>query len=614
MKFVARFVVLVSFAFSLGIQPSVAAGEDVKLIRQSPLWATKNQSLQLVVQSDVALQDLSLHISQSPLVGRSSLDSYRDGTLNLTFQRLQNITTTSSGNQTTITVTRLSLPQSGVYVVDLREGEVSVLSSLLSYFNNTSITKLNTVVLWPISAPPTTTPENESLVDDFWQENSGLLEAVTPHSLDSRLSWFIDSDVVTRSTENSDWIRALRAASNTADVYVAPFAQSDVNALIKARKMKLASAAISSILPVTNALGRSNIPRVIVSNAFSPRTWQWIEKQGIYLSITSNQQYPSTTSVFTPSGIVTNPNQQKSLVIDRRASTFMSTALGSNLLTDLQMFQADLFITALEQPQSNRTLVLYPSLWNMQVGSKKNVLDVFTAPWLDPRSASNAIRKPISEDREFKEVRTSRLSIQQRDLIGRLETYRKRLSPFIADSIHDTQSIHASLRVSSIFKKNRELIHNATENFFDDLIDAVAIVSSGSVVFANESGVIPITIRNNLSVSVYVNVLGKGYPEVRVELGNVDFVEIAAGQRKSIEIPATLYGSENAFVDLQLVDALGKRIGETKRIEIASSAYSTIAGIFVSVAFGFLFLLLIYNTQKRIRASRAGTLENSPRE
>ena len=614
MKFVARFVVLVFFAFSLGVQPSVAAGEDVKLIRQSPLWVTKNQSLQLVVQSDDSLQDLSLYISQSPLVGRSSLDSYRDGTLNLAFQRLQNITLTTSGNQTTITVNSLSLPQSGVYVVDLRDGEVSVLSSLLSYFNNTSITKLNAVVLWPISAPPTTTPEDESLVDDFWQANSGLLEAVTPHPLDSRLSWFIDSDVVTRSTENSDWIRALRAASNTADVYVAPFAQSDVNALIKARKMKLASAAISSILPVTNALERSNIPRVIVSNAFSPRTWQWIEKQGIYLSITSNQQYPSTTSVFTPSGIVTNPNQKKSLVIDRRASTFMSTALNSNLLTDLQIFQADLFITALEQPQSNRTLVLYPSLWKMQVGSKKNVLDVFTSPWLNPRSASNAIRRPISEDRELKEVRTSRLSIQQRDLIGRLETYRKRLSPFIADSIHDRQSINASLRVSSIFAKNRELIRNATKDFFDDLIDAVAIVSSGSVVFANESGVIPITIRNNLSVSVYVNVLGKGYPEVRVKLGNVDFVEIAAGQRKSIEIPATLYGSENAFVDLQLVDALGKRIGETKRIEIASSAYSTIAGIFVSVAFGLLFLLLIYNTQKRIRASRAGTLENSPRE
>jgi hypothetical protein len=117
-----------------------------------------------------------------------------------------------------------------------------------------------------------------------------------------------------------------------------------------------------------------------------------------------------------------------------------------------------------------------------------------------------------------------------------------------------------------------------------------------------------------LSVGVYVNVLAKGFPEVRVKLGSVDFVEIGAGQRKSIEIPATLYGSENAFVDLQLVDALGKKIGEPRRIEIASSAYSTIAGVFVSVAFGLLFLLLIYNTQKRIRASRLSTLENSPRE
>jgi hypothetical protein len=614
MKCVARLIVLVSLAFSLGIQPSMAAGDDVKLIRQSPLWVTKNQSFQLVVQSDNSFQNLSLHISQSPLIGRSALDSYRNDALNVSFRRLQNVTSTTSENQTTITVNNLSLSQSGVYVVEVREGQVPVLSSLVSYFNNSSLTKLNTVVLWPIAAPPTTTPEDESLVDDYWQENSGLIEAVTPHSLDNRLSWFVDSDVVTRASENPDWINALRTASSAADVYVAPFANSDVNALIKARKMKLASAAMSSILPVTNALERSNIPRVIVGNAFSPRTWQWIEKQGIYLSITSSQQYPSTTSVFTPSGIVTNPNQKKSLVIDRRASTLMSNALSSNLLSDLHVFQADLFITALEQPQANRTLVLYPTLWNVQEGSKERVLDVFTAPWLNPRSASDAIRKPISQERTLKKVQTSRLSFKQRDLISRLETYRKRLSPFIADSIHDTQSIHASLRVSSVFAKNRGPIRDATETFFNDLLDAVAIVSSGSVVFANESGVIPITIRNNLSVAVYVNVLAKGYPDVRVELGNVDFVEIAAGQRKSIEIPAKLYGSENAFVDLQLVDALGKKIGETKRIEVASSAYSTIAGVFVSVAFGLLFLLLIYNTQKRIRASRAETLENSPRE
>lgn len=614
MKYVARFAVLVSLAFSLGIQPSQAVSEGVTLLSQSPTWVTKDQSLQLVVQSDSSLENLSLHISQSPFIGRSSLDTYRDGDLNVSLRRLQNVTLTTNENQTTITVNNLALSQSGVYVVELQESETPVLTSLVSYFNNSPLTKLNTVVLWPITAPPTTSPTDESLVDDFWQENPGLQEAVTPHTLDKYLSWLVDSDIVTRANDNTDWIRALRTSSSAADVYVAPFAHTDVNALLKARKMKLASAAISSILPVTAALGRSNIPRVIVGNSFSPRTWEWIEKQGIYLSITSNQQYPSSTSVFTPTGIVTNPNQKKSLVIDRRASTLMDAALRSNLVDDLQVFQADLFITALEQPQSNRTLVLYPTLWKIQSGSKERVLDLITAPWLNPRSASDAIRKPVSDDRVYKEVETSKLSTKQKDLIDKLETYRKRLSPFIADSIHDTQSIHASLRVASTFAKNRELVHNATEKFFDDLLDAVAIVSSGSVVFANESGVIPITIRNNLSVAVYVNVLGKGYPEVRVELGNVDFVEIAAGQRKSIEIPAKLYGSENAFVDLQLVDALGKKIGETKRIEVASSAYSTIAGVFVSAAFGLLFLLLIYNTQKRIRASRTGTMENSPRE
>jgi hypothetical protein len=459
-------------------------------------------------------------------------------------------------------------------------------------------------------------PQDESLVDDYWQQNSGLIESVKSHPIDNRLSWLLDSDVISwaASSGNTDWINALKAGTSNSDVYVAPYANSDVNALIKARKMKLAFAAISSILPVTSALERSNIPRAIVGTSFSPKTWDWIEKQGLYLSITSNQQYPSSTSVFTPSGIVTNPNQNKSLVVDRRASKFMSQALLVPEVQNLQLLQADLFITALEQPQANRTLVLHPTVWNMGDGAKEPVLDILTTSWLKPIAASDAMRKPVTDQRNLVIRETSTLSKKQRDLITRLETYRKRLAPFIAETIHDTQTIHAGLRVSSIFDTNRNIVAKSTENYFNDLLDAVSIVSSGSVIFAGESGVIPITIRNDLSVPVYVNVLGQGFPEVRVDLGTVDFVEIGAGQRKSIEIPTTLYGSESAFVELQLVDALGKKIGETKRIEIASSAYSTIAGVFVSIAFALLFLLLIYNTQKRIRASRATALENSPRE
>jgi hypothetical protein len=257
---------------------------------------------------------------------------------------------------------------------------------------------------------------------------------------------------------------------------------------------------------------------------------------------------------------------------------------------------------------------MQPTLWNMSSGAKTPVLEIFTSKWLNPIGASEALRKPSTSERSLQNIQTSSLSDRQRTLINDLESYRKRLAPFIADSIHNTQTIHAGLRVASVFDKNRDNVIDSTKVFFDDLLGAVSIVSSGSVVFARESGVIPITIRNNLSVPVYVNLLAQGFPEVRVELGNIDFVEIGAGQRKSIEIPATLYGSESAFVNLQLVDALGKKIGEPKRIEIASSAYATIAGIFVSIAFGLLFLLLIYNTQKRIRASRAAALENSPRE
>ncbi|MEN9922633.1 MAG: hypothetical protein RIS09_147, partial [Actinomycetota bacterium] len=321
-----------------------------------------------------------------------------------------------------------------------------------------------------------------------------------------------------------------------------------------------------------------------------------------------------STSIFTPSAIVENPYGRKSLVVDKRISGLTNQALQSANPQNIQLLQADLFITALEQPQSNRTIVMQPTLWNMSSGAKTPVLEIFTSKWLNPIGASEALRKPITTERSLQNIQTSSLSDRQRTLINDLESYRKRLAPFIADSIHNTQTIHAGLRVASVFDKNRDNVIDSTKVFFDDLLGAVSIVSSGSVVFARESGVIPITIRNNLSVPVYVNLLAQGFPEVRVELGNIDFVEIGAGQRKSIEIPATLYGSESAFVNLQLVDALGKKIGEPKRIEIASSAYATIAGIFVSIAFGLLFLLLIYNTQKRIRASRAAALENSPRE
>lgn len=615
MKFVARVIASLFILLSIGIHPS-AAVDTATLISQTPFWTERGQSVEFVIESASPLQDVSIHISETPLIGRSSLDSYVDDSLNVSFREIRNFALLNESNQIKITLNQVSLSASGVYVVEIRASNTPLLKTLLSYSNNIDINPLNTVILWSITAPPSQNPLNESLVEDFWQNNRGLVEAVTPHPLDDTISWIVDSDVISLATnnENQEWIDAIKAATTNSDIYVSPFANTDVNALVKARKMRLAEAAISSVLPVTSVIEKANIPRVIIGKSFSPRTWDWIEKEGIYLSVTSSQQYPSTTSVFTPSGVVANPNDKKSLVVDRRTSQFMSSALKTNSARDLQVLQADLFITALEQPQSNRTIVLNPTLWNSQPGSKVSVLDVFTSPWLKPRKASEAIRGDVTDQRALRNVETSQLTKTQRNLINNLETYRKRLSPFIANSIHDVQSIHASLRVASIFTKNRQLIQDATQDYFENLLDAVSIVSSGSVVFANESGIIPLTIRNDLSVGVYVNVLAKGFPEVRVKLGNVDFVEIGAGQRKSIDIPATLYGSENAFVDLQLVDALGKKIGEPRRIEIASSAYSTIAGVFVSVAFGLLFLLLIYNTQKRIRASRLSTLENSPHE
>jgi hypothetical protein len=135
-------------------------------------------------------------------------------------------------------------------------------------------------------------------------------------------------------------------------------------------------------------------------------------------------------------------------------------------------------------------------------------------------------------------------------------------------------------------------------------------MSTGSVIFPNEFAKVPITVRNDLSVPIQIGIITSGIPAVRVIPESVADMQIAPGRRKSIEIPTRLIGTDTAYLQLQIVDSNGKRIGAPIAIEVSSSAYAQAAAWVIGAAFGLLLLFAIRNTVKRIRSSRNNSQEN----
>lgn len=644
MKRISVLVVAALFALTnLPLSWAVAA-PVIQLSSMSPEWINRPAAVQLTIEIDSAENysqlPIKINLSSTPLVGRSQI---ADVVTKTSTVPMRVVAETSTDIQAGINLVSVNIPaaqtqtlSSGAYVVEIlvdfpdRIRRIQTLLPVLK--NQTDVTPVETVVLWPIATVPTSFQNGQFLNQrtiEQYGPTGAVGSVVAAASGRSGLSLLVDPATVVDaqrianggaalddssvSDEQANAAAQLLSNLNTQllgqNFYFLPYAQADLNGLWVKNQKAIATAAMTQLdldlTTIPQAAGTAVMP---AGGDFGGSVWERFPRRMPDLVIVNSDHYPSSESTYTPSGVIQLPNSAVGLVADLQVSKSMSIALTeAKAVVGRQAVLADTLMFAMERPNLERVFVIAPNTTNPAISSvaTNQALDALVVPWVKPITAGEAItRIPATERSRTTDPSKRTFSDETLKVIWELNRVRKAFAPLVTDSIHarEFDAIRARLVSTKLQQKAEVQSSRATAREFSTAFqESIRIVSAGSVAFAGETGLIPITIQNKFSVTVTVQLEAVGVPAVRVSTEAIPLITIKPGQRKSIEVPTTLRGSDVAYLDLQLKSLKDEPLNSVVRIQISSSAYSQIAGYVVYGAFGLLLLLIANNTVRRIR-------------
>ena len=616
----------------------------IQLNSMSPEWINRPTSVQLTLEIDSAeiysQIPVTINMSSAPLVGRSQI---ADVLAKSSTVLMQEVEATSTDVQAGVNLISVRIPisqtqalSSGVYVVEIlvdfpdRVRRIQTLLPVLK--DQTDVTPVETVVLWPITTVPTSF-QNGQFLNQRTLEQFGPIGSVTSvvaaASGRSGLSILVDPATIVdaqrianggtalddssvsdeQATAAADLLSTLNAQLLGQNFYFLPYAQADLNGLWVKNQKAIADSAMTQLdLDLASIPQASGVAVMPAGGDFGGRVWERFQKRMPDLVIVNSDHYPSLESSYTPSGVIQLPNLATGLVADLQVSKAMSIALtDAKAVVGRQAVLADTLMFALERPNLERVFVIAPNTTNPAISSiaANRALDSLVVPWVKPITIGEAITRTSASERSRSSDPSKRtFSDETLKVVWELNRVRKAFAPLINDSIHANEfdAIRARLVSTKLRQKAEVQLSRLTAQEFSAAFqESIRIVSAGSVAFAGETGVIPITIQNKFSIPVTVQLDAVGVPAVRVSTEAIPLITIQPGQRKSIEVPTTLRGSDVAYLDLQLKSLRGEPLNSVVRIQISSSAYSQIAGYVVYGAFGLLLLLIANNTVRRIR-------------
>ncbi|MFC6239390.1 DUF6049 family protein, partial [Longivirga aurantiaca] len=278
---------------------------------------------------------------------------------------------------------------------------------------------------------------------------------------------------------------------------------------------------------------------------------------------------------------------------------------------------ATIAMTTLELPTTARSLVVAPDLWwQVDSTSTRDLVATLESPWSTPQPLAELLASPASE------VPRARVdyppSAQAAELspsyLAAVQAARADLAALRSVAPDDGSSATAGLETaltraeSGAWRRDRvsarELLGTVTTTI-DEESGAVQVLSRAPVSLPGESGVIPVTVANDLDRPARVGLRLTGTPRVRFEADDVEPVTIAPGQKQTFEVLATVLGTGPVSVEIMLLTPEGEPFGDPATTEVRSAAYARAAQGVVVGLFGILVLLLGANFVRRLRTTRA---------
>jgi hypothetical protein len=516
------------------------------------------------------------------------------------------------------------------------------------------------VWLWPLTTRPSRVTNDVFLDDHLGDEVasggrlSHLLDAAAAQP--DEVSWVVDPALLESVVDMSDgysirtedgtlvpgtqgpaalaWLERLRTLVVGAEVTASAYADPDVVALHRAGldvDISLASTTARSVPDVV--LGRPVATGLAwpAGGLTDDGTLDVLRANGARVIVLSSSMLPPTPSVpYTPSAAVelsAGGSPLRAAAFDPTLSSLVAVPAPTAKKPDddpigrRQQALAELAMVSLQLPQVSRTLVIAPPMgWATDVATGKElVASTADSPWattqrLDALVDGRASAVPRGRADYPASARKAELTRSYLQSVARTRESLaglRAVAPDVPSSgSNGTAGFESALtRAESAAWRDdraggRRLVTVLTRQV-DAQIAQVRVLSRAPVTLPGDSGVIPVTVANDLDRPARVGVRLTGTPAVRFEADDVAPVTLEPGQKRTLEVTARVVGTGEVDVDIVLLTPEGQEFGRPVRTEVRSAAYALAAQWVVIGLFAVLIVLLGVNVVRRRRTTRA---------
>jgi len=367
------------------------------------------------------------------------------------------------------------------------------------------------------------------------------------------------------------------------------------------------------------------------SGRLNKRTGDLLASSGVRTVILRGTALPPSNPdiVSTGLGVLgTTYGGMNAVLIDPSLSTTLALpqTSQSNAILMRQRFLAETVVMSqlIPNDSASRMIVAGPQdiHWNPATEALNALLDATgNVPWLDSATLSDLLSEnstDIARERGGYGPKAQGAELPA-SYLEKVQEASEELASFTAvldnpSGITDAYA-EAILRAQSSAWRlepatGQELVTSISQSLREQ-INKVYALSEGTITLSGESGLVPVTIANDLDRSVTIGVQLRGIPSARLESDPLYDITIEPGKKVSVELEATVIGGRTLSAGVALLTPEGEDFGVPARIELVSTAYARAAAWVVGAAFAAIVLFVVVGITRRVHKVATGARSDS---
>lgn len=435
------------------------------------------------------------------------------------------------------------------------------------------------------------------------------------------------------SSAATTWLATLKTATAGQPVVITPYGNTDVSALVhQGLNSDLASAYQLGKITASGVLTTpfsTNLALPAGGQADQSVLTTLATSEHVSSVVLSSSEMPPATAGYNPDDAVTS--------IRTMAGTPMNVLLADDSLTSLlnkasgnspagaqfavaQQFLAETAMIVSEAPESARSVVVSPPpSWAPSLALAESLLRESSAPWLQPvtlhslagshDSATQVIKRQPPPDTKIVPGELGRGYLATvgslGSQLGMLKSMLDQASAGYTRGLDETLAATESAAWRGAGSSGGQALVDGLAGYLKHAQGSVKIITSAEITMAGSSGVVPVTIQNNMLQNVQVKLsaivpVAKGAAPPLTVAEMPDVITIPARQIALEKLHVSSAPSGTTVIQLYLTSADGERLPQTQvPLSVHSTRYGQAILFLIAGAIGLLVLSSLFRAGRR---------------